>query len=86
MNKQVKKFYDLAHVTTEKKVRKGGWDNDREPVEYRTVAETSFDPEKFAELIVRECARIANEKEEDFPQYEKEMSVHWYILKHFEIK
>lgn len=38
---------------------------------------------KFAELIVRECARIANEKEEGFPQYEPDMSVHYYITKHF---
>ena len=47
----------------------------------------TFDPpqslEKFAEMIVRECARIANEKEENFPQYDADVSVHWYILKHF---
>lgn len=47
----------------------------------------TFDPpmtlEKFTELVVRECARIANEKEENFPQYEPDVSVHWYILKHF---
>jgi hypothetical protein len=55
MNERIQQLYKQAHITQEKQVRAGGWDNDREPFEYRTVTETNFDPEKFAELIVREC-------------------------------
>jgi hypothetical protein len=55
MNQRIQQLYKQAHITQEKQVRAGGWDNDREPFEYRTVTETNFDPEKFAELIVREC-------------------------------
>jgi hypothetical protein len=58
MNKRIQELYKQAHITQEKQVRAGGWDNDREPFEYRTVTETNFDPEKFAELIVAECLKI----------------------------
>jgi len=56
MNERIRELYEQAHDTVTKQVRKGGWDNDREPFEYHTVIETAFSPEKFAELIVRECA------------------------------
>lgn len=39
--------------------------------------------EKFARLLINECAIIANEKEENFPQYDPNISVNWYIKKHF---
>lgn len=55
MNQRIQQLYKQAHITQEKQVRAGGWDNDREPFEYRTVTETNFDPEKFAELIVKDC-------------------------------
>jgi hypothetical protein len=58
MNERIQQLYKQAHITQEKQVRAGGWDNDREPFEYRTVTETNFDPEKFAELIVNECAGL----------------------------
>ena len=60
MNQRIQELYEQAHVTETKQVRKGGWDNDREPFEYRTVTETNFDPDKFAELIVAECIEVAN--------------------------
>jgi hypothetical protein len=60
MNERLKELEKLAYVTTEKQVRKGGWDNDREPYEYKTVTETTFSLEKFAELIVRECITVGN--------------------------
>ena len=60
MNERIQQLYKQAHITREKQVRAGGWDNDREPFEYRTVTETDFDPEKFAELIVQECIEVAN--------------------------
>jgi hypothetical protein len=64
MNERIQELHKQAHITQEKQVRVGGWDNDREPFEYRTVTETNFDPEKFAELIVRECVNIAKNWED----------------------
>lgn len=58
MNEKINELYKQAHITETKKVRKGGWDNDREPFEYETVSETKFSPEKFAELLIKECARV----------------------------
>ena len=55
MNERLKEIEKQATRRIETKVRKGGWDNDREPYEYKTVVDTFFDKEKFAELIVREC-------------------------------
>jgi hypothetical protein len=66
MNQRIQQLYKQAHITREKQVRAGGWDNDREPFEYRTVTETNFDPEKFAELIVKECLTIAKNREDEF--------------------
>lgn len=56
MNKLLKEIEKQATRRIETKVRKGGWDNDREPYEYKTVVDTFFDKEKFAELIVRQAA------------------------------
>ena len=58
MNKRIQELVKQAHVTETKKVRKGGWDNDREPYEYHDVTETKFSHEKFAELIVLERIRV----------------------------
>lgn len=60
MNERLKEIEKQATRRIETKVRKGGWDNDREPYEYKTVVDTFFDKEKFAELIVRECAEIGD--------------------------
>ena len=65
MNERIKELEKLAYVTTEKQVRKGGWDNDREPYEYKTVVETTFSLEKFAELIVKECLGIINKEHDE---------------------
>jgi hypothetical protein len=65
MNERIQELYKQAHITQEKQVRAGGWDNDREPFEYRTVTETNFDPEKFAELIVKECADFLKDTLDD---------------------
>lgn len=40
----------------------------------------------YADAIVRECARIANEKEEGFSAYDPDVSVHWYITNHFQVE
>ena len=58
MNERLKEIEKQATRRIETKVRKGGWDNDREPYEYKTVVDTFFDKEKFAELIVRECSKV----------------------------
>ena len=62
MNQRIQELYKQAHVTETKQVRKGGWDNDREPFEYSSVTTTVFNPEKFAQLIVKECMRQVEEQ------------------------
>jgi hypothetical protein len=42
--------------------------------------------EKFTELIVRECADIAEAKEQGDVDYNWDMSVGWYIRQHFGVK
>jgi hypothetical protein len=79
MNERIKHLYKQAHITREKQVRVGGWDNDREPFEYRTVTETNFDPEKFAELIVRECDCYARSAWEHGPLLGKDLLIHFGI-------
>jgi hypothetical protein len=66
MNERIQKLYQQSYVTTTQQLRKGGWDNDREPFEYHTVTQTAFSPEKFAELIIKECAQIAEEVDGDW--------------------
>jgi hypothetical protein len=42
--------------------------------------------EKFAELIVRECSRIGELKEQGSSEYDPNMSVGWYMRKHFGVE
>ena len=42
--------------------------------------------EKFAELIVRECARIGELKEQGFSEYDPYMSVGHYMRQHFGVE
>lgn len=42
--------------------------------------------EKFAELIIQECAKIGELKEQGFRDYDPDMSVGWYVRKHFGIE
>ena len=39
--------------------------------------------EHFAELIVKECARIGELKEQGHSDYDPNMSVGWYMRQHF---
>ena len=64
MNERLKEIEKQATRRIETKVLKGGWDNDREPYEYKTVVDTFFDKEKFAELIVRECGEFCGHDHE----------------------
>ena len=41
------------------------------------------DLERFAELIIQECARIAELKEQGYKDFDPDTSVGWYIRKHF---
>jgi hypothetical protein len=38
---------------------------------------------KFAELIIQECAKIGEIKEQGFGDYDPNISVGWYMRKHF---
>ena len=42
--------------------------------------------QKFAELIIQECARIAELKEQGDPEFDSEMSVGWYMKNHFGVR
>jgi hypothetical protein len=42
--------------------------------------------EKFAELIVRECARIGELKEQGYEDYDPDLSVGWYMKQHFGVE
>ena len=41
---------------------------------------------KFAELIVKECARIGELKEQGFSEYDPNTSVGWYMRQHFGVE
>ena len=42
--------------------------------------------EQFAELIVQECAKIGELKEQGFGDYDPDISVGWYMRKHFGVE
>ena len=41
---------------------------------------------KLSELVIKECAYVADAKEQGDEKYDKEISVSWYIKKHFGIE
>ena len=41
---------------------------------------------KFAELIVQECARIGELKEQGYSEYDPDISVGWYMRQHFGVE
>ena len=45
-----------------------------------------FDWRQFADLIVRECARIGELKEQDHEDYDPDISVWWYMMQHFGVE
>jgi hypothetical protein len=57
MNERIKELFEQAHITTTRQVIKGGWDNDRPPYEMVSKTTTEFDPEVFAQLIIKECMK-----------------------------
>jgi len=42
--------------------------------------------EKFAELIIRECAQIGELKEQGFSEYDPDISVGHYMRQHFGVE
>jgi hypothetical protein len=46
----------------------------------------AIDLERFAELIVRECARIGELKEQGYSEYDPDISVGWYMRQHFGVE
>ena len=63
MNERIRELEKQSFITTETQQISGAWDNIVEPFRYVTVTETNFSLEKFAELIVKECARVARDTE-----------------------
>ena len=45
-----------------------------------------LNPEKLAELIVHDCVKIAELKEQGYNEYDSDVSVGWYIKEYFGIK
>jgi hypothetical protein len=62
MNKRLQELEKQSIITIETREISGAWDNDRPPYRYVTTTETKFSPEKFAELIVRECLGIVHQE------------------------
>lgn len=52
----------------------------------KDIIHTKFDKEKFAELIIRECARIGELKEQGSSEYDPSVSVGWYMKQYFGVK
>lgn len=79
MNLNLEKLIMLARISTDQKFME---DLDSVP---RHTWESAF-RENFAELIVLECSRIAELKEQGFSEYDPNMSVGWYMRNHFGVK
>jgi len=45
-----------------------------------------FDWRKFADLIVSECAKIGELKEQGHEEYDTDVSVGWYMKQHFGVE
>lgn len=58
MNERLKELEKQSIITIETREISSAWDNDRPPYRYITITETKFSPEKFAELVVKECAKV----------------------------
>ena len=41
---------------------------------------------RLAHLVIRECAKIAEMKEQGYRDYEPDISVGWYMKKHFGVE
>jgi hypothetical protein len=52
------------------------------PAAYMTYDEL----EKFAEMLVEECARIGELKEQGYEEYDPDLSVGWYMKQHFGVE
>jgi hypothetical protein len=79
VNQNIEKLILAARISTDQ-VFMPEWDGvarDRWEAVFR---------EKYAELIVLECSRIAELKEQGFSEYDPNMSVGWYMRNHFGVK
>lgn len=54
--------------------------------EVEIESHNNLDIEKFAELIVQECARIGELKEQGFSEYDPDISVGHYMRQHFGVE
>jgi hypothetical protein len=83
-NELIRELEKQSFITTETQKISGAWDNIVEPFRYVTVTETNFSLEKFAELIVKECARVAFES--DLTMAIGQWGADSAILKHFGVE
>jgi hypothetical protein len=68
MNERIKSLLAKAHLDVME---------DLSDIDSNQVAE------RFAELIVKECARIGELKEQGYSEYDPDISVGWYMRQHF---
>lgn len=78
MNEQIKKLAEHAGLKIE------SWMTN--PPKPFGIVGSVEDFEKFAELIVHDCVKIAELKEQGYNEYDSDVSVGWYIKEHFGIK
>ena len=74
MNERIKKLAEQARINVSQKNYGYYW------------IESADGIEKFAELIVRECARIGELKEQGYEDYDPDLSVGWYMKQHFGVE
>lgn len=80
MNKRIKELAEQATTPVD------GYRTERILYEARLRLRHKLDEEKFAELIVKECAKIAELKEQGSNEYDPNVSVGWYIRQHFGVE
>jgi len=86
MNKLIKELAELAHIGLFED-KSNGWS---------VLAGTDQHLTKFTELVIQECARIGELKEQHasgydaggnhVPVYDPDISVGWYMRKHFGVE
>ena len=77
MNERIKELAEQAGLEFDEDLAL-----ESEPIYYITQKTL----EKFAELIIRECANIGEMKEQGYSQYDPDTSVGWYMRQHFGVK
>jgi hypothetical protein len=75
MNERIRELYEQARLQAK------SIDADLDPQGWMDLYH-----QKFAELIVKECARIGELKEQGYEDYDPNLSVGWYMKQHFGVE